>query len=392
MNASVRSAIVSLSVLAACTMGEEPIDLGESDQALAASGAGRYMVACPAGCDERVLRSAVASRGGEHGPAFGNARGIVAALNAASAASLRADGYVVEEDAVARIDGKKGPTQPPPAQVTPWGIARIGAPDAWPTTRGTGTLVIVIDSGKPSHADLPSGACANFTNERNCDDGNGHSTHVSGTVAARDDAAYVVGAAPGASLAWCKALNRQGSGYYSWIISCIDWSVAQGADVINMSLGGSTGSSLLEQACDDADAAGVLVVAAAGNSGPGATGYPAAYASVVSVGATDADDAIAGFSNTNADVELSAPGVDVLSTCKGGGLCSYNGTSMASPHVAAAAALARSVAPGLSNGCLRALLADTSGDLGPGGRDVQFGYGLVDAEAAVDAAGTYACP
>lgn len=390
MRASVRFAIVSLSVLAACTAGEDPADLGSSEQALGPSGTGRYMVACPAGCDESLLRSAVASRGGEHGPAFGNARGIVAALGPASAASLRADGYIVEEDAIARADGK--PTKPPPSQVTPWGITRIGAPDAWPTTRGAGALVIVIDSGMPSHADLPSGACANFTNERNCSDGNGHSTHVSGTIAARDDAAYVVGAAPDAALAWCKALNRSGSGYYSWIISCIDWSVAQGADVINMSLGGSTGSDLLEQACDDADAAGVLVVAAAGNSGPGATGYPAAYASVVSVGATDADDAIAGFSNTNADVELSAPGVDVLSTCKGGGLCSYNGTSMASPHVAAAAALARSAAPGLSNDCLRALLADTSTDLGPDGRDAQFGFGLVDAAAAVGAAGAYACP
>jgi subtilisin len=389
-----RIALFALTALAACAPAEDPLDaegIESVRQELRASGAKRYMVACDSPCDESALRDAVALRGGHHGPMIGDRRAVEAVMDGPAADDLRTAGYRVEEDRLVAVGNGK-PTPPPPAEVTPWGVSRLGAPAAWPTTAGSGVKVVVIDTGKPSHSDLAAGGCANFTSERNCDDNNGHSTHVAGTIAALDNTTYVVGMAPQATMAYCKALTRNGTGYYSWIISCIDWARLNGADVINMSLGGATGSTLLEAACDDADAAGVLVFAAAGNEGPGAIGYPAYYASVISIGATDADDAVAYFSDTNDDVEFSAPGVSILSTCKGGGLCTYNGTSMASPHAAGAGALVRSANPSLSNDCVRSLLRDTATDLGPSGRDDSYGHGLIDADAAVAAAATYVCP
>jgi len=390
----VKKAILAttLALLAACANDNTPLDresLENVHQELKSSGGKRFMVSCDDPCDETSVRDAITDHGGRHGPTIGKGRGVEAVLFNDGVNDLRSEGFRVEEDRPVTV-GKPQPA-PPPAQTTPWGIARIGAPAAWATSTGSGALVAVIDTGRPSHADLAPGACANFTTERGCDDGNGHSTHVSGTIAALDNGTYVVGVAPQATLAFCKALNRNGTGYYSWIISCIDWSVAQGADVINMSLGGSTGSALLEAACDDAANAGTLVIAAAGNEGPGKIGYPAAYASVVSVGATTSTDAIASFSNTNPDVELSAPGASIVSTCKGGGLCTYNGTSMASPHVTGAGAILFSAIPGMTADCARTALANSAIDLGPVGRDTGYGHGLIDVPAAL-AAAALLCP
>jgi len=381
-----------LAFISACTNDAMPLDrasLESVHQELKGSGSKRFMVSCDGPCNDALVRDAVTEHGGHHGPTIGKNRGVEAVLSDDDARSLRSDGFRVEEDRLVAV-GKPQPA-PAPAQTTPWGIARIGAPAAWASSTGLGALVAVIDTGRPSHADLAPGACANFTTERNCDDGNGHSTHVSGTIAALDNGTYVVGVAPQATLAFCKALNRNGTGYYSWIISCIDWAVSQGADVINMSLGGSTGSVLLEAACDDAADAGTLVIAAAGNDGPGTVGYPAAYASVVSVGATTSTDAIASFSSTNPDVELSAPGAAIVSTCKGGGLCSYNGTSMATPHVSGAGAILFSAVPGMTADCARIALADSAIDLGPVGRDTGYGHGLIDVPAAL-AAAMLLCP
>lgn len=388
--------IAAVFLLTACARHDQPLgreELESVHQELKDSGTKRFMVSCGrVRCDETSLRVAIADRGGRHGPVIGNGRGIETLMLNDEAEALVADGYKVEEDTEVVIDGKPVPPPPPPVQTTPWGIARIGAPTSWSISAGAGTKVVVVDTGRPSHSDLAPGACANFTSERNCDDGNGHSTHVSGTIAALDNGTYVVGIAPQATLAFCKALNRQGTGYNSWVISCIDWAVAQGADVINMSLSGSTGSALLEAACDDTTAAGTMLIAAAGNDGPGSIGYPAAYDSVVSVGATTSTDAVASFSNTNLDVELSAPGASILSTCKGGGLCTYSGTSMASPHVAGAAAVLLGAYPGMNAECARMLLTSSSIDLGSVGRDNGYGFGLVSIPAALTEASAVSCP
>jgi subtilisin family serine protease len=165
--------------------------------------------------------------------------------------------------------------------------------------------------------------------------------------------------------------------------------------VINMSLGMSTHVQALQDAVNAADNTGVVIVAAAGNSGDGdATtnnvGYPAKYSSVIAVAATDSADRIATFSSDGAEVEIAAPGVNINSTTRGGGYGAMNGTSMAAPHVAGVVAsmLAAPITAGAdtnqdalwSTGEARAYLQTTSDGLGAAGRDVFFGYGLVDSE------------
>src|SRR3954469_24819007 len=146
-----------------------------------------------------------------------------------------------------------------------------------------------------------------------------------------------------------------------------------------MSLGGGA-STTLQQAVTKATNSGSLIVAAAGNDGDSTVNYPAGYAEVVSVAATDANDARASFSNANADVEIAAPGVNVLSTYNGS-KTSYNtlsGTSMSTPHVAGVAALIYDKNTAATASSVRAKLDSSVDDLGPAGRDATFGFGRVN--------------
>lgn len=293
----------------------------------------------------------------------------------------------IEFDAEVKASGKGKPAPSQPAQQLPWGVDRVDADLANGT--GAGVTVCVVDTGiDKDHPDLQ----ANIMGGRNFvakgttvdpakwDDDNGHGTHVAGTIAAIDNSVGVVGVAPQASLLAAKALNRQGSGYLSDVIAGIDYCVQSGAEVVSMSLGSNSDVQALHDAADAAYAAGVLLVAAAGNDYGGAVSYPAAYGSVVAASATDSSDNLASFSNVGPEVELAAPGVSVLSTYKDGGYAALSGTSMATPHVAGAAALAIQANPFLSNAEIRSLLQNTADDLGTAGKDNYFGYGLVDAE------------
>ena len=146
------------------------------------------------------------------------------------------------------------------------------------------------------------------------DDFNQHGTHCSGTVLALDNTDGVVGVAPRASLIIGKVLNNGGYGLDSWIASGIDWAVAQGADVISMSLGGDTTDQALQDACLNAFNAGVLVVASAGNDASANPNYPASYPGVMSISAVDSASQLANFSSFGPLVSVTAPGVSVLST------------------------------------------------------------------------------
>ena len=249
-----------------------------------------------------------------------------------------------------------------PLDQTPWGIKRIyNNSDISSTTGGAGIKVAVLDTGvMQEHLDLKSNiiACEStvtrFPPDRNsCEDGHGHGTHVAGTILADggSDGKGIYGIAPEAKLIAIKVCDRQGRCYGDDIAAGINYAVDNNANIISMSLGGSSISSLEKSAIDNAVNEGVLVIAAAGNSGPNLNtiNYPAAYYKVVSVAATDSSDTVADFSSRGIDsnefsgtedryMELAAPGVRVESTNRDGCYVTWSGTSMATPHVSGLAA------------------------------------------------------
>ncbi len=202
------------------------------------------------------------------------------------------------------------------SQDIPYGVEMVGATQVWSKTKGTGAVVAVLDTGismyHPDNGNII--ASTSFVTDEAVEDFEGHGTHTAGTVAAADNDIGVVGVAPEADLLICKVLDNEGEGQMSWLISGIEWAVDNGANVISMSLSGTDYSVSLETACDNAFAAGVLLVAAAGNDNTNELNYPAAYESVISVAAVDEDKQKAGFSNFGPTIELTAPGVGVLST------------------------------------------------------------------------------
>jgi subtilisin family serine protease len=202
------------------------------------------------------------------------------------------------------------------AQSTPYGVVSVNAPAHWPTGLGEGCITSNLDTGIDlAHPDLPvPNQTVSFVPGQAVDDAHGHGTHTAGTIAAIDNTIGVIGVAPDVTLIAGKVLSDDGEGLNSWVAAGIDWSVANGARVINMSLGGPDFDQGLSDSCDAALAAGVLVVAAAGNDNSSALFYPAAHASVLAVAAVDSSNNRAGFSNFGPHISLSAPGVSTLST------------------------------------------------------------------------------
>jgi len=299
-----------------------------------------------------------------------------------------------------------------------WGVKRIGSGTVHASSnKGTGVKIGIIDSGVDyNHLDLNNvyvvGGRDFVQNDDDPMDVYGHGTHVAGTACAEDNDFGVVGVASECALYALRVLNDDGVGSWSATIAAMDWAVANKLQVVNLSLGSSQDpGATVKVAFDNAGAAGLVIVAAGGNSGtPAGKGnnviYPAKYASVIAVAATDSNDQRASWSSTGAEIELAAPGVSVLSTWNDATsphdpqpicvdeVCYYkygSGTSMASPHVAGVAALV--IAAGISdtngngriNDEVRAIMNSTAEDLGSSGRDPQYGYGLVAAAAAVAA-------
>jgi subtilisin len=211
-----------------------------------------------------------------------------------------------------------------------------------------------------------------------------HGTHCAGTIAAAVNGAGVVGVAPSAYLYAVKVLSKTGSGQISWIISGIDWCINNRIKIISMSLGPPSAPAALETMCNAAWSKGLLLVAAAGNSGPGmgTVDFPGKYKNVIAVSAIDSSNVIASFSSRGPEVELCAPGVNVLSTIPAGGYGTKSGTSMACPHVAGAAAVVWGSHRFSTNETIWNLLATTADNLGNPGWDPEYGYGRVDVENA----------
>lgn len=286
---------------------------------------------------------------------------------------------------------------PQPAQVLPWGIDRIEADQAWATTSGAPVKVAIIDTGiQLNHPDLAAnikGGVNTIYPWRNANDDNGHGTHVAGTVAAINNSIGVVGVGPQISLYAVKVLGANGSGYLSDVIEGLDWAIANGMQVVNMSLGTSADIQSFHDAVARVHDAGIVDVAAAGNTG-GAVDFPGAYPEVISVAAvqknSDGSLSAASFTSRGPEVDLSAPGVSILSTYKGNTYATLSGTSMASPHVAGTAALTLTTSAGAydvnGNGHwdpdeVETKLTSTAENIG---LDTSlFGAGLVRADKAV---------
>jgi len=280
----------------------------------------------------------------------------------------------------------------------------IDAPEAWETlgagafsTTLNGAKIGIVDTGiQAAHEDLAgAGKVANCAGVRSfgmllglfadptivpnkCTDDNGHGTHVAGTAAAwTNNGRGIAGVASNSPLAICKALDSAGAGAVAAVANCIMYLANNGAKVISLSLGGPS-STTLKNAVSAASRSS-LIVAASGNGGNGTLNYPAAYSEVVSVAAVDRSGARASFSTFNDDVEIAAPGVDIVSTWNNGAYNTISGTSMATPHVAGVAAII--AGRGGSPADWRSKL-DASVE-GPGGRSPEIGFGRVNLAKAV---------
>jgi len=265
-----------------------------------------------------------------------------------------------------------------------WGPQRINCEAAWDINEGSKSVkVAIVDTGIDyNHEDLAgnyvSGGYDYVNGDSNPMDDNDHGSHCAGIAAGvMDNDVGIAGVAQVEVMAE-KVLGSGGSGSSSDVAAGITHAVGQGADIISLSLGGSE-SSTIKNACDNAYAAGVLLVAASGNDYNDEVGFPAAHASCIAVGSIDNDDTRSDFSNYGDELELVAPGRQILSTTRGDDYEYFTGTSMATPHVAGVAALAISRYPSYSNEDIRDLLTSTAEDLGPDGWDEEYGYGLVDA-------------
>jgi thermitase len=274
--------------------------------------------------------------------------------------------------------------------------ADIDAPEGWDaaglgTFPATGGVKIgIVDTGiDQTHADLSgkttdcATAAGGATANGFCPDDSVHGTHVAGTISAKaNNATGVAGVAFNSTLAICKALHTAaGVGLTSDVANCINWTHTRGAKVISMSLGGGASTTLqnaVANAWKGGAANGSVLIAAAGNDGDSTVNYPAGYSEVVSVAATDHNDARASFSNTNPDVEVAAPGVDVLSTIPGGLYAELSGTSMATPHASGVAGVLWQLFPTDTAAGIRNRLSGGVDDLGPAGRDTSFGFGRVN--------------
>jgi subtilisin len=279
-----------------------------------------------------------------------------------------------------------------PKQVIDWGVSLVQAPQMWSMTKGEGVKVAVLDTGiDASHPDLAANFVKgkNFTTSNSSDyhDRQGHGTHCAGVIAGCDNMVGIVGVAPRAQLYIGKVLGDNGSGSLQAIVNGIDWAIAEKVDIISMSLGCSEDpGEAFHDAFRRARAAGIVIIAASGNENT-SVGWPAAYEECIAVGAVDNTFGRASFSNFGQELDVAAPGVDILSTYPVGRYAKLSGTSMATPMVAGVAALmqafCRNMGVVATPDKIVQMITERSVDMGQAGDDDMFGNGLINVSRMV---------
>lgn len=283
-----------------------------------------------------------------------------------------------------------------------WGMTKIESPQAWDLTHGVPKVnIAILDTGiDKDHPDLASKVeeWVNFTSSGTLDDLYGHGTHVAGIAAAKtDNELGVAGLGWDSQLLSVKVLNDQGAGYLSWVADGIIWAVDNGAKVINLSLGGSRGSSTLERAVKYAWKKGVVLACAVGNSGSQSRTYPAYYKDCIATAATDSDDKKPSWSSYGSWVDVAAPGDKIYSTFPNHsskmGVKNYgygSGTSMATPHVAGLAGLLFGSDGTLTNSDVRSLIEENAEPISGTGK--YWAYGRINAYQSVLGLGSLGTP
>ncbi|NEW05222.1 peptidase S8 [Paenibacillus sp. SYP-B3998] len=273
-----------------------------------------------------------------------------------------------------------------------WNLPLIETVQGWQVNRGAKDVVVaVVDTGVDlQHPDLQGQLLSGYNvisgNDSPVDDV-GHGTHVAGVIAALVNNNLGV-----AGMTWynkvlpVKVLDQTGAGSTYSVAQGIIWAADHGAKVMNLSLGNYADSGFLHDAIKYAFDKDVAIIAASGNDNTERPGYPAAYSEVFAVAATDADNKKAPFSNFGDYIDVAAPGVSIASTYPNNQYAALSGTSMASPHVTALAALIRSTNPSLKNTEVYEIIRQSAQDLGSPGRDKYFGFGLIDVVKAVESA------
>ena len=335
--------------------------------------------------------------------------------------TLSADDSVAAAGALARITGVSSVSSERKASTlfTPdddslsnqWSLDTINAYEAWDLGRGSHDVVVaVLDTGIDwNHPDLGANMWSNddgyhgynfiednwFPMDDNVngydEDGTWlpniytyHGTHVAGVIGAVIDNSEGIAGLAQVQLMAVKVMNDSGEGTDATVASGLRWATDNGADIVTMSLGVDGMSLTLQNAVEYASDRGVVLVAAAGNSGTSEVTYPAAYPTVIAVGATDSSDRRATFSNFGVGLDVMAPGVNIYSTQGGGSYQYLSGTSAAAPHVAGVAAIMLSINPALSPAEVGSYINSTATDLSMTGYDTSTGWGIVNAFGAVE--------
>ncbi len=274
-----------------------------------------------------------------------------------------------------------------PQFLAQWHLPQIQAPDAWDTTQGIGAVIAILDSGiDATHPDFAGKLVAGYntySNNSTTSDQYGHGTEVAGAAGAlTDNGVGIAGVAGAAPIMPVRVTDSTGRATSASLANGIVWAADHGARIVNLSFSGVAGNTTIRTAAEYAVNHGTLVVAAAGNCGCVDSTPDNPF--ILSVSATDENDGVASFSSTGPFVDLSAPGSNILTTERFGLYGAVSGTSLSSPIVAGVAGLMVAANPALTPALVTQLLEETA--VGSGSYDPSFGYGRINASAAVSAA------